>query len=213
MMKKHRFTTIALALILCLALQMAIAVPVAANAVQPVGLNTWTAESYLAVSSFPVGNWTVASDNMSVHQSQNGQPTLFYSDFNAFNTQVRGTINVSGSDDDYIGFALGFQPGDSTNTNADYLLIDWKKGTQPHNFGDPSCGPGSTAPVGLAVSRVNGIPTADEFWGHIDQDAACPSLGQALTELARGTNLGRTGWLTGPAYDLPFEFQATSVTF
>ncbi|UCE74262.1 MAG: hypothetical protein JSV56_00780 [Methanomassiliicoccales archaeon] len=187
------------------------AMPVSANSEHKVDLSTWTAESYPAVSGFPIGVWTVSTDHTSVYQSNNGQPTMFYSDFLAFGTEMQGTIKVTGTDDDLIGFALGFQPGDSSNTNADYLLIDWKRGTQYYNFGTPSCGPGGTAYIGLAVSHVEGVPNADEFWHHVDQDVTCSPLGQGVTELARATNLGSTGWVIGQEYIFKFEFTSTSL--
>ncbi len=169
-----------------------------------VDLNTWTAESYPAVSGFGAGVWTVSADGTSVTQSVNGQPTIFYSDFNAFGTLAKGSIQLTtGWDDDYIGFVLGFQPNDSTNSTADYLLIDWKKGTQYYDFGSPSTTPGSTAPAGLAVSRVTGVPTADEFWGHTDFTS---DTGGGLEELARALNLGSTGWSYGTAYTFGFDF-------
>ena len=197
-------------LVVCMSMIFIIftALPVSANGVETEDLSTWTEESYPAVSGFPAGSWTVSADNTTVYQSNNGQPTFFYSDFSAVNTQMQGTIKVTGGDDDYIGFALGFQPGDSTNTNADYLLIDWKRGTQYYNFGSPSCGLGSTAPAGLAVSRVQGIPTADEFWGHND---ICSPSGQGLTELARGVTLNSTGWIIGQEYTFRFEFTQASL--
>lgn len=167
----------------------------------PVDLNTWTAESYPAVDGFGAGSWSVAADGSSVFQSVNGQPTLFYSDFDAFGTKVTGNINVSGSDDDYIGFALGFNGGDTTNSSADYLLVDWKRNDQFFNFGSPSDDPGTTAFEGLAVSRVSGIPSADEFWGHTTLSA-----GSGLTELQRATNLGSTGWVLGTDYEFTFDF-------
>jgi hypothetical protein len=173
----------------------------------PVDLSTWTAESYPAVASFGKGVWTVADDGFSVVQSVNGQPTFFYSDFNAFDTDIQGKIIVNtSSDDDYIGFALGFRPGDSTNTNADYLLIDWKQRTQSFNFGSPSDTPGSTAFAGLAVSRVTGIPTADEFWGHVNFDHPSSDLDSGLEELARGSSLGSTGFTDYQEYTFRFEF-------
>lgn len=178
----------------------------------PVPLFTWTAESYPAVSGFPAGFWDVSPDGLSVVQRNNGQPTLFYSDFEVFNTEVEGTIQVTTTgDDDFIGFALGFQPGDITNPGADYLLVDWKQGNQSFNFGIPSCTPGSYAPAGLAVSRVFGIPTADEFWGHTNFDYWCSNLDNGLEELARGTNLGNVGWLDWTPYTFRFEFSATSL--
>ncbi len=176
-----------------------------------VDLSTWTTESYPAVSGFGSGVWTVsddvvAGDNGKVVQSVNGQPTFFYSDFDTFGSLFTSNITVSGGDDDYIGFALGFNPGDSTNPAADYLLIDWKKGTQTHNFGAPSNTPGSTAFSGLSVSRVTGIPTADEFWGHVDFDHASSPLGQGLDELQRGATLGNTGWTIVTTNEFTFDF-------
>jgi hypothetical protein len=167
-------------------------------------------ESYPAVSGFGPGVWTVSLDGYSVFQSVNGQPTLFHSDFEIFNTEVEGTIQVQTTgDDDFIGFALGFQPGDTTNPDADYLLVDWKQGNQWFDFGSPSCTPGSTAPRGLAVSRVSGVPTADEFWGHVNFDHPCSDLNNGLQELARGATLGSVGWVDNAVYTFTFEFGET----
>ncbi len=169
-----------------------------------VDLNTWTAESYPAVSGFGAGVWTVAPGGGSVTQSVNGQPTFFYSDFNAFGTKITGKIRPGSGDDDYIGFALGFTPGGSTSASADYLLIDWKQGTQSFDFGAPSASPGGTADAGLAVSRVIGIPDADEFWQHANLSGT--PAGSGLTELARGLNLGATGWADNTEYEFTFDF-------
>lgn len=176
----------------------------AAMAQTPVDLSTWTAQSYPAVAGFGAGVWTVAPGGGSVRQSVNGQPTLFASDFLAQGTEVSGRIRVnSESDDDFIGFALGYRPGDIANGSANYLLVDWKQSSQFFNFGAPSNTPGSNAPRGLAVSRVTGIPTADEFWGHTNfaEDA-----GGGLEELQRGSTLGDIGWLEGVTYDFRFVF-------
>jgi hypothetical protein len=211
---KHKTRRI-LALMVCLMMVFTIfsAIPASANGVQDVDLSTWTEESYPAVDGFLPGVWTVSEpEHLSVCQSINGQPTMFYSDFSAFDTQVQGQIYVSGGDDDYIGFALGFQPGDASNPSADYLLIDWKQLDQNYNFGSPSCGGEGMAYEGLAVSRVTGIPTADEFWQHTDQDApSCSPLGDGLTELARGINLGNEGWNQNQWYTFTFEFNQTSL--
>jgi hypothetical protein len=171
----------------------------------PVDLSLWTAESYPAVSGFNAGLWTVSGDDTSVLQSVNGQPTMFYSDFDAAGTELRGGLHIdpSGEDDDYVGFAIGFEPGDSSSGTAEYLLIDWKRDTQVFNFDSPSTTPGSTAFEGLAVSRVTGVPTADEFWGHVEFDT---HAGGAVEELARGATLGTTGWEFGTTYELRFVF-------
>jgi hypothetical protein len=176
-----------------------------------VDLSSWTAESYPAVSGFNAGVWTVSGDDTSVLQSVNGQPTMFYSDFNAAGTDITGSLFVdsnSDGDDDYVGFAIGFEPGDSSSATAEYLLIDWKQDTQVYNFDSPSTTPGSTAFEGLAVSRVTGVPTADEFWGHVEFDT---HTGGAVEELDRGNTLGATGWQFDTTYEFRFVFTETSL--
>lgn len=213
-LKKEESTQTKMALVALLALVLGcLMVGNVVQAQDDVDISTWTAESYPAVSGFGAGVWTVAGDNLSVYQSVNGQPTLFYSDFLAFNTSFQGKIKVETTgDDDFIGFALGFQPGDTSNSSADYLLVDWKQGNQSFNFGSPSCTPGSFAPRGLAVSRVTGIPTADEFWGHTNFDSpACSDLNNGLQELQRGATLGSTGWVDNQEYEFKFEFSSTSL--
>jgi len=175
----------------------------AANAA-PIDLATWTAESYQVINGHPNSVWTVASGGTSVSQSVNGQPTMFYSDFTAFGTKVTGNIRSGGADDDYIGFALGFRPGDSANLAANYLLVDWKQATQTNDFGLPSTSPGGAALLGLAISQVTGIPDADEFWQHANLAGTPASSG--VQELARAATLGSTGWSPNTDYTFTFDF-------
>jgi hypothetical protein len=153
-----------------------------------VDLSTWTAQNWSAGA----GNWVVQPGGASVLQTINGQPTVFLSGESALGTDIQGKIKVeTTSDDDFIGFVLGFESGDFASASADYLLIDWKQGNQ------------SGADAGLAVSRVTGIvPAADPgFWEHTT----------GVTELARGANLGSTGWADNVEYNFGFIFTATSL--
>lgn len=168
-----------------------------------VNLNTWTAESYNSVAGFGDGVWTVDATGDAVVQSVNGQPTTFISDFDAQGTEVSGKITKNGGDDDFIGFVLGFNSGDATNPSADYLLVDWKQINQSYDFGQPNDGGSVLASVGLSVSRVTGIPTANEFWGHNDYLA---NTSGGVQELQRATNLGSTGYITGQEYEFTFDF-------
>jgi hypothetical protein len=178
----------------------------------PIDLTSWTAESYQAVSGFPNGAWVVAGGGASVTQSANGQPTIFHGAFGLHNLRVEGRITVTGTDDDYIGFVLGYGAGDTTNPAADYLLLDWKRATQAFNFGAPSCTPGSTADIGLALSRVEGIPTADEFWGHVNLDTPpCSTTNDRVTELQRGATLGSTGWVRNQTYTFRIDYSPNRV--
>jgi len=163
--------------------------PVIVPITQPADLNQWTSEPPGA------GVWTVDSSGATVLQSINGLATFFYSDFGALSgVELSGGITVKTTgDDDYIGIALGFEPGDTSDANADYLLIDWKQNTQSHPWG--------TAHRGLAVSRVKGVATDANFWAHTG----------AVNELARGANLSSTGWRDLTSYTFTFDYSATSL--
>ncbi|MCB9619268.1 MAG: DUF4215 domain-containing protein [Sandaracinus sp.] len=140
----------------------------------------------LSIESYPGANatWTLGSDGRSGIQTSNtahGTLGLFNAD--AFATTYTVDIRVATTnDDDFIGFVLGFNPGDTTNAMADYLLVDWKQLNQ--NIG------GGTARIGLALSRVRGIPTANNLWLHDG----------AVTEVARAATLGTTGWADNTTY-------------
>lgn len=163
-----------------------------------VDLSTWTVEN------LDEGVWTVSDDGTSVTQSVNSQPTAFYGPFTAIGTRLEGQIEVlnNSGDDDFIGFLLGFQPGDYSNPSADYLMVDWKEG-------DQSLGSGAQGLEGLAVSRVRGIPTQDEAWSHSDW----PQNGadQYIEELQRGLNLGNVGWQEETIYVFSFEITNASL--
>jgi len=150
----------------------------------PVNLNTW--------SHTVGGSWNVAGDNNSVLQTVNGNPTIFYSNLNDKGKSLSGTITVeTTSDDDFIGFVLGFNAGDESNPAADYLLIDWKQGTQ----GSYGC----SANAGLAISHVSGA-LGD------NSGAWCHAPANNVTELARATTLGATGWLDNTTYTFDLTF-------
>ena len=165
-----------------------------------IDLNTWGVGEYSAGA----GTWAVAADGKSVFQSINGDPTFFLSDFDSQGSEFKGNIKVDPSNDnDYIGFALGINSTDfaspaAGDPAADYLLIDWKQADQTFNFDGTS----TTANVGLAVSRVTGIPDRDEMWRHRDVAGGTG----AVEELKRATNLGRTGWSSNVDYEFTFDF-------
>lgn len=170
------------------------------TSVSVVNLHSWAEESYGSAT------WTVAHDGSNVLQSLNGDPTFFYGEFPAFKTEVEGVIRVETTgDDDFIGFALGFEPGDTESPDADYLLVDWKKGSQAYTF---SC-TNTTAFIGLSVSRVTGAPSLDELWGHQNLTDGCVGETSGVEELARANTLGSTGWVSGTDYRFSFQFTAT----
>lgn len=182
-----------------------------AAAQTPISLTAWTVEAFPTAVSHPAGSWVVAPDGLSVDQTVNSAPTVLVGSVLAFGGVLTGTLTCNTTaDDDLVGFVLGFQAGDATNPAADYLVVDWKKQSQSFDFSG-NCTTTTPCPAGLAVSRVTGIPTLDELWGHVDVAAVCSPLGQGVTELARATTLGSTGWVTGQTYAFAFALSATGL--
>ncbi len=180
----------------------------------PKDLSTWTAENYDKVGNFTAGafvdaNWDLSAGDTVVTQTEQGQPTVYISNFTAQNMKHTVIWNTTSDDDDFIGFALGYELGDNSSLTADYLLVDWKQENQTFNFdnrtGAPiNLCPGGKAIEGLALSRVTGIPDPDEFWQHVE---CLPSSGN-VTEIVRATNLGDIGYTI--ATDVTFDIIFTS---
>jgi hypothetical protein len=160
----------------------------AVAAPQPVDLSSWKANGN--------GNWVLQSGNNAVQQGINGAPTVFHNNKNSQGTALSGQITVkTTSDDDYIGFVLGYNNNDLTNSSADYLLIDWKQGDQSY-YG--------AGQKGLAISQVSGVLGDNSgAWAHDPSNS--------VTELARATNLGDTGWLDNTTYDFDITFTSSLV--
>lgn len=154
----------------------------------PVDLSSWTAQGN--------GNWVLEPGNNGVRQTLNNDPTVFFGPGNAQGLALSGTIQVqTGGDDDFVGFVLGFNSGDLTAPATDFLLIDWKQQNQS-SFG-------CLAQRGLAISRATqGLGNNAGAWCH---------QGFGVTELARGTNLGGTGWADNREYSFDLIFTASNV--
>ena len=159
-------------------------------------LEDWTVEEYVPNA----GRWTVAPDGRSVFQAINGNAAFFMADAPLGTAEAGVTLRVETTgDDDFVGFALGLQPGFTTDPDAEYLLVDWKQNDQS-GYG---CSGDSLGEAGIAVSRVTGLPTFQELWSHAD---CTGTPAGAVEELARATNLGATGWADEASYDFRFRY-------
>ncbi|MFC2110850.1 HYR domain-containing protein, partial [Bacteroidota bacterium] len=155
-------------------------------------LNTWSQQGDPAS-----GTWSVAPDGSSVFQSINGNPTFFVSPNNFINGTIEGSFGVETTgDDDFIGFVFGYNgPYGATGTNYDFLLFDWKQGSQ--NW----CG---NAYAGFTLSRVtgtyaNGAAAACDLWSHSGSNVNL--LGSSYTG----------GWTDNTVYTFKLEYTATNV--
>ncbi len=176
-----------------------------------IDFNTYTQEDFPATSGFSTPNWVISPDGSAAGEIGNSYPTILRGQELVHGTRIRGTVNPTTNidtgngnfEDDIFGFFLGYNPGDANEAGADYLVIDWKGGTQDFNFSDPAgtspefqnVTAGTTAERGLALSRVEGVVTADELWGHTNF-ATNPD--GRVTELARGNTLSNADYGTSP---------------
>jgi hypothetical protein len=175
--------------IIAVALTVGLATAAAAAPV-PVDLSSWVQDGN--------GNWILQSGNNAVFQTLNSPPTVFHNNVNSQNTALSGTIEVqTNTDDDFVGFVLGYQQGDIAGSNAsiDYILLDWKQNAQA----------GQSA--GMALSRVTGAiqtggtNTGSNLWQHTGP----------VTELARANTLGNTGWLDNTEYQFDITFRSNLI--
>ena len=164
----------------------------------------------LSNNDYPGGaaNWIIAGDNLSGTQTVNiSTPSvaLFGEDsqIGTYSTNLAVNSNV---DDDFIGFALGFNPGDEVNPAADWLVIDWKQLAQ------------NNAKEGMFLSHVKGADNTGISTQHAIPERLCasgnagpPSVAPCVTELAAGNNFGATGWVDMTTYSVQITYRPTSL--
>jgi len=159
---------------------------------RPVSFTGIVAESYTGSNA----NWTVTANGQSGTQTVNTDHGTFgFVGAQAFAATYTFTLKVNDtSDDDFIGFALGLSPGETTaGANTNYLLLDWKSGDQTT---------GTTfGAKGVALSQVTNTPTFENLWGH-----SAP-----VTQLQRSPNWGSTGWVSGTTYTFVIAYTASTL--
>ncbi len=168
-------------------------------------LTTWSPANQPHTGTNPasIGLWMQTTSVAG--QVLNGRPTFLASPGNADGYRITASIVTDPIDNDFIGFALG-NSTDPSDPATDYLLIDWKQSGQLVDWGD---GVGPTAgQAGLAVSRVTGVATLGELWGHTSSPAN-PAGG--VTELARGTTLAGTGWTGNVIHEFVIDYTTSSL--
>jgi hypothetical protein len=186
----------------------------------PINLSTWFSEALPntpydgSFSGHSPPTWNLHGDPTSVELANaNGAPSVFCSDVSAVGFHMEGKMKVQsdGSDDDYIGFAVGFGSGDFEDLTAAWYLLDWKKGTQSLGSGYNGCGGGISSVKGLAASKVTGKAIEAEFWAHENYNCNDANWEGGLDELLRASTKGSTGWVTNTEYDFCLEVSSTYI--
>ncbi|CAJ1938050.1 unnamed protein product [Cylindrotheca closterium] len=187
-----------------------------------VDLNNWFS-NYLATTEYPGDfrnhvqpTWVVSANDVVELGNVNAAPSVFCSDVPATGFHMEGKLKIQQdtSDDDYVGFAVGFEKGDFASEDASWYLLDWKKNGQslPGRFN--GCGGGMTVGNGLSASKVTKKAVESEYWAH--EDFSCPTSPDAsytggLTELLRAATKGSTGWVKNQEYDFCLEVSSTFI--
>ncbi|NEP10802.1 MAG: hypothetical protein F6K14_11410 [Symploca sp. SIO2C1] len=164
---------------------------------KPVDLTKWTAETYLrkdidaerfkGLKDKP--DWKIVPDGKgnSVDQLEQSLPTFFYSDFNALGHTIEVTLYAEPSQhNNFIGFALNFKPGDTSNKDADFLLLNWLA-RDDHS-------------PGLKLSQLKGIPRFIKLFGLLEKD-----------KVAKAKTLGSVKWEHNKDYKFKFVFTKTKL--
>ncbi len=161
-------------------------------------LALWQSEHY-PVSGEPGEDpplWEVAPGGGEVTQWKNSPPSLFYGPIQSLDNTIEATVkidSVCNNDDDFFGFALGFQPGDTTHPDANYYVVSWKQDNQ------------GGASRGLQIYRVHGVPDLEDFWQRDSTDGGTPGEVEPLLD---GIHFGYQGWSFDQEYT--FRFQVTA---
>ncbi|WP_126979417.1 PEP-CTERM sorting domain-containing protein [Frigidibacter oleivorans] len=151
----------------------------------PVDLTGWQVDDAVPNS----GRWLLQPGTGNVIQTRNGAPSILWGDDTGQDMVLDGSVSVTtAADDDFWGFVLGYDSGEITSAEADYWLIDWKQAD------------GGGAEAGLALSHVSGpLVSGGDAWDH---------GGTEVTEVARATGLGDSGWQDGASYDFRLSWSA-----
>jgi hypothetical protein len=156
----------------------------------------WSAQGFAAGPS----SWTLSQDGLTVTQTENSGPGVAMTNLPAVGVTIEFELEVqTTSDDDFIGWTVGYESGDHSNPSAEFMIFDWKQG-------DQDCGGWGYA--GLAMNRVTGIP---------DQAGGCSGLGNfwshanAVSEESRALTLGSTGWADNTTYTVELIYDVSHI--
>lgn len=161
----------------------------AAAASSAVDLSPWISDG---------ATWALFNGNTAAWQQANSPTAVLSSGQNDLGRRYTGQMYVNTNvDNDFFGFVLGYTPGDisltSTNTNIDYLLLDWKKEDQGLGL------------EGMAMSRVTGNIYQTGTGSGFSSGDAWAHTGN-VDEIARANTLGNTGWDYTTFYDFQIDY-------
>ncbi len=164
--------------------------------VAPVGL-TPEQQSALVCAVNMSAAWTATP--LGGEQTANSVPTIAATGIDAMAQAFTIDITPTGTDNDYIGFALGFSAGDMANPSADYLLVDWDGGGALTNAGK------------LRVKRVQGVPNGVSCDALLGWEIATANGPHVTTLATVSSGPGATAWVPNRALRFFVSYTPTSL--
>ena len=154
-----------------------------------IDLSSWSADTY-TLGGQPAGNWVLSSDNETVTQTVNADPSVYLNGVNQTSYEMNGHWKVAtGTDDDFMGFVFGYQ------NDHQFYVMDWKQKQQYFDEG--------IAYEGFRILKIDADSRADldlaDFWESNTADS---------TILASSYGSGK-GWADNQEYDFHLNFSAT----
>ncbi len=147
----------------------------------------------------PVGSWSTPSTYEAVQSANNAASvynTNLPADFGEIIFNMR--VDPGSSDDDFIGWTIGLDSGEMLPTGTagdrDYLLFNWKRGTQ------------GTRTPGLWFNRVTGPATG----GNAADTDLWSSTGN-VAKISGAAHRGTTGWQNGLWYQVRMRYSVSAL--
>lgn len=146
-------------------------------------LNNWAVQGPIAH-----GNWVISGT--SVSQTLNNRPTFFVGPQNFLNARIRASFRTTSTDNDWLGFALGYQGPNGVVPGGVYpletYLFEWSK--NPTNVGT----------TGRILYDIDGNFTSGQMATQFPARGNKPGM----TELA----FEPVGWLANTLYNFEFTY-------
>lgn len=158
------------------------------------------------------GTWTYNSSTNSVIQSRNGDPTFYVSPDNYINKTVEGEFSINtGSDDDFVGFVLGFESPTSLSYNDyKFVLFDWKKGNQSNS--DAKYDGTALAEMRLSYYDFTTPSTLlNKFWATPSVDSNMGNIAVYEPNSSRSGVNSSGGWISNFTYKFKAVYTSTDI--
>lgn len=154
-----------------------------------------TAEVLFNDSYHSSPSWSISDDALTVNQSINADAAVYASTLPTNGVSITFELTVETTyDDDFIGFVVGYSEGDNVAEDANWMLFDWKQGTQYLS--------GCYGYAGMSMSMIRGpISEVSDLWCHQGN----------VDELTRGLVSGYTGWVDNQTYTIQLDYTTTHI--